>query len=147
MMSTDIEAALELRSQRGESSGGYTDSIGTVMSERDEESIIDDPSASAGAIAVHCFFVAAIAGCCYATLAATGFGQSSESLAGDAAGSGAEQLSMQLPGSAILDARQDLRSAITFALGGLMTFFAQSGSSGRSGRQAVKRLSIVASLI
>lgn len=103
----------------------------------------DCPSASMGAIAVHCFFVAAVAGCFYAAVAASGGAQGADEVTG-AAGWAGEQL--RLPGAMVQDARQDLRSAITFALGGLMTFFAQSGGGGTSSH-AVKRLNIVASLI
>lgn len=125
----DIEAAIDPR-------GGSSESQSYSVSSADT----DCPSASIGAVAVHCFFVAAVAGCFYAAVAATNGPQNLD----DGAGWTADQF--KLPGAMVQDARQDLRSAITFALGGLMTFFAQSGGGG-SGRQAVKRLNIVASLI
>merc|ERR1719336_3025012 len=102
----------------------------------------ESPKVSIGAIAAHCFFVAAVAGCCCAML---GVGQ--DQGGGTVAGVESERTSLHSPEDAMLHLQQDLRSAITFALGGLMTFFAQSSSPGSAGRGLIKRLNVVASLL
>merc|ERR1719499_1752646 len=125
-------------------------SAGSPSQERPGEGLGDDGSeeglyasiaSSIGAIAVHCFFVAAITGCCYATFGAFG-GLGDDGAVADYAGTVSPS-----PDSGLLGVQQDVRSIITFALGGLMTFFAQSGDNGVMGRQAIKRLNVVASLL
>merc|ERR1719471_2646025 len=67
----------------------------------------ESPNVSIGAIVVHCFFVAAVAGCCYAML---GGGQDQ---GGDTvAGVESEHMSLQLPEDGIFHFRQDLRLTI-----------------------------------